>query len=49
VLEIGMAALTKTEPPRPAERRKKTIKKLVDTALRAKVVQDVTKVARAIV
>ena len=44
-----MAAMTKTEPPRPAERRAKTIKKLANTALKAKVVQDVTKVARAII
>jgi len=48
-MEIGMAALTKTEPPRPVERRAQTIKKLAQTALKAKVVQDVAKVARAIV
>jgi hypothetical protein len=48
-MEIGMAAFTKTEPPRPAERRAKTIKRLANTALRAKVVQDVARVARAIV
>ena len=49
VMEIGMAAMTKTEPPRPAERRATTIKKLANSALKAKVVQDVAKVARAIV
>jgi hypothetical protein len=49
VMEIGMAAMTKTESPRPADRRAKTIKRLANTALRAKVVQDVAKVARAIV
>lgn len=49
MLEIGMAALTKTEPPRPAERRAEAVKKLAKTALRAKAVQDVAKVARAIV
>src|SRR6185312_181053 len=48
-MEVGMAAFTKTEPPRPAERRAQTIKKLANTALKAKVVQDVAKVARAIV
>jgi hypothetical protein len=42
-LEIGMAALTKTEPPRPAERRAKTVKKLAKTALKAKLVKDVAK------
>jgi hypothetical protein len=44
-----MAAMTKTEPPRPAERRATTIKKLANSALKAKVVQDVANVARAIV
>ena len=48
-MEIGMAALTKTEPPRPAERRAQAIKKLARNALKAKVVKDVTQVvARAI-
>ena len=47
--EIGMAALTKTEPPRPPERRVEAIKKVAQSALRAKVVQDVANVARAIV
>ena len=47
--EIGMAAFTKTEPPRPAERRAQTIRKLADSALKARVVQDAAKVARAIV
>jgi hypothetical protein len=42
-LEIGMAAFTKTEPPRPAEPRAKTIKKLATTALKAKVVKEVAK------
>ena len=42
-LEIGMAALTKTEPPRPAERRAHTITKLAKTALKAKVVKEVAK------
>jgi len=42
-LEIGMAAFTKTEPPRPAERRANTIKKLAKTALKAKVVKEVAK------
>ena len=42
-LEIGMAAFTKTEPPRPAERRAHTIKKLAKTALKAKVVKEVAK------
>ena len=42
-LEIGMAAFTKTEPPRPAERRASTIKKLAKTALKAKVVKEVAK------
>jgi hypothetical protein len=49
VLEIGMAALTKTEPPRPAERRAEAVKKLAQSALKAKVVKDVTQVvAKAI-
>jgi hypothetical protein len=48
-MEIGMAAFTKTEPPRPAERRGKAITKLANSALKAKVVQDAAKVARAIV
>jgi hypothetical protein len=42
-LEIGMAALTKTEPPRPAERRANTMRKLAQTALKAKVVKEVAK------
>jgi hypothetical protein len=42
-LEIGMAAFTKTEPPRPAERRATTIKKLAKTALKAKVVKEVAR------
>jgi len=42
-LEIGMAAFTKTEPPRPAERRANTIRKLAKTALKAKVVKEVAK------
>ena len=42
-MEIGMAAFTKTEPPRPAERRAKTIKKLAQTALKAKVVKEVAR------
>jgi len=42
-MEIGMAAFTKTEPPRPAERRAQTIKKLAKSALKAKVVKDVAK------
>lgn len=47
--EIGMAALTKTEQPRPPERRAKAVRKLAQSALRAKVVQDVANVARAVV
>ena len=48
-LEVGMAALTKTEPPRPAERRSDAVKKLAKNALKAKVVKDVTQVvAKAI-
>ena len=43
VFEIGMAALTKTAPPRPAERRAETIRKLAQTALRAKVVKEVAR------
>jgi hypothetical protein len=42
-MEIGMAALTKTEPPRPAERRAQAIKKLARNALKAKVVKDVAR------
>ena len=41
--EIGMAALTKTEPPRPVERRAQTIKKLAKTALKAKAVKEVAR------
>jgi hypothetical protein len=41
--EVGMAALTKTEPPRPVERRAQTIKKLAKTALKAKVVKEVVR------
>ena len=48
-MEIGLAAFTKTEPPRPAERRAQGVKRLAKTALKAKVVQDVAKVARTIV
>jgi len=48
-LEVGMAAFTKTEPPRPVERRADTVKKLAKNALKAKVVKDVTQVvAKAI-
>lgn len=47
--EIGLAACTKTEPPRPAERRAEAVKQFAKTALKAKAVQDVAKVARAIV
>ena len=43
-MEIGMAALTKTEPPRPAERRADAVKKLAKNALKAKVLKDVTQV-----
>jgi hypothetical protein len=43
VMEVGMAALTKTEPPRPVERRAQTIRKLAKTALKAKVVKEVAK------
>jgi hypothetical protein len=42
-LEIGMAAFTKTEPPRPAERRAHTIKRLAKTALKAKIVKEVAR------
>src|ERR1041384_827308 len=42
-MEIGMAAFTKTEPPRPAERRERAIKKLAKTALKAKVVKEVAR------
>jgi hypothetical protein len=41
--EVGMAAFTKTERPRPAERRAEAIKKLAQTALRAKVVKEVAR------
>lgn len=41
--EVGMAAFTKTEPPRPAERRARTIRRLANTALKAKVVKEVAK------
>jgi len=48
-LEVGMAAFTKTEPPRPVERRADAVKKLAKNALKAKVVKDVTQVvAKAI-
>jgi hypothetical protein len=47
--EIGMAAFTKTEPPSPTEPRAEAVKRLAKTALKAKAVQDVAKVARAIV
>ena len=47
--EIGLAACTKTEPPRPVERRADALRQLAKTALKAKAVQDVAKVARAIV
>ena len=42
--EVGMAAFTKTEPPRPVERRAEAVKKLAKNALKAKVVKDVTQV-----
>ena len=42
--EIGMAALTQTEAPRPAERPADAVKKLAQNALRTKVVKDVTQV-----
>jgi hypothetical protein len=41
--EVGMAVFTKTKPPRPAERRAKTVKKLAKTALKAKVVKEVAR------
>ena len=41
--EVGMAAFTKTERPRPAERRAEAIKKLAQTALRAKIVKEVAR------
>src|SRR5256714_9873767 len=37
--EVGMSAFTKTEPPRPAERRSGTVKKPAKDALNAKVVK----------
>jgi hypothetical protein len=40
LFEIGMAVCTKTEPPRPAQRKATGIKKLVKTAVKAKVVKD---------
>ena len=43
-LEIGLAAFTKTEPPRAAERRAEAVTKLAKNALQAKVVKDVTQV-----
>ena len=43
VIEIGMAAFTKTEPPRPAQRRASTMRKLANTALKTKVVKEVAK------
>ena len=43
-LEVGMAVFTKTEPPRPAERRAEAVKKLAKNALKAKTVKDVTQV-----
>ena len=39
-LEVGMAAFTKTEPPRPVERRAEAVKKLAKNALKAKTVKD---------
>ena len=42
--EVGMAAFTKTEPPRPVERRAEAFKKLAKNALTAKAVKDVTQV-----
>ena len=47
--EIGMAALTKAEPPRAVDRRKEPVKKLAQSVVKAKAVQEVAKVARAIV
>jgi len=47
--EVGMAAFTKTEPPRPVERRAEAAKKVAKNALKAKAVKDVTQVvAKAI-
>ena len=43
-LEVGMAAFTKTEPPRPVERHAEAVKKLAKNALKAKAVKDVTQV-----
>jgi hypothetical protein len=43
LFEVGMAIFTKTEPPRPAERRATTIKKLAQTAVKAKFVKDVAR------
>ena len=43
-MEIGMAAFTKTEPPRPAERRAGAVRKLAKSALKANVVKDVSQV-----
>lgn len=46
LLEIGMALLTKTEPPRPAARRAEAAKvagKVAKKGLKAKLVKDVTK------
>jgi len=40
VLEIAMAVCTKPEPPKPAQRKATGIKRLVDTAVKAKVVKD---------
>jgi hypothetical protein len=40
VMEIGMAFLTKTEPPRPAQRKATGMKKLAKNAVKAKVVKD---------
>lgn len=43
VFEIGMAICTKTEPPRPAQRRADKVKKLAQTAVKAKVVKDLVR------
>ena len=43
VLEVGMAVFTKSEPPRPAERRADSIKKLAKTAVKAKLVKEVAR------
>ena len=40
VFEVGMAVFTKTEPPRPAERRADAIKKLAKTAVKARIVRE---------